>query len=200
MNETFVYEHGDSLYINLTNSCTNSCDFCIRNKKDGIDGYDLWLSREPDVKDVAEALEKYDMTEYKEIVFCGFGEPMMRLDVLLNVAKYIKRHYPVLKTRINTNGQANLFYGKDITYKLDGVIDSLSISLNAPDAQEYQLICHSDYGEDAFKGILEFAKLAKKHVDCVRLTVVDIIGEEKIKRCRKLAEERDLTLYVRKSV
>jgi TatD family-associated radical SAM protein len=167
---------------------------------DGIDGYDLWLSREPDADDVAEALKKYDVEQYKEIVFCGYGEPLMRLDVLLDIAKYVKQHYPMLKTRINTNGQANLFYARDITAELEGVIDMLSISLNAPDAHQYQQICHSDFGEDAFEGILEFAIHAQKCVESVRLTVVDVIGEDKVKRCQQLADEKGLALYVRQSI
>jgi TatD family-associated radical SAM protein len=167
---------------------------------DGIDGYDLWLRREPCAEDVIKSFSEYDMALYKEMVFCGYGEPMLRLDVLLDVARYIKREYHGIVTRINTNGQANFYYGKDITPRLDGLIDKLSISLNAPDAKEYQLICHSDYGEDAFEGILEFARLALAHVGGVRLTVVDVIGEDKISRCREIARNNGLELYVRHSI
>ena len=200
MNETFVYEHGNSLYINLTNSCTNSCDFCIRNQMDGIDGYDLWLRREPEARDVTELLNGYDLTKYKDIVFCGYGEPTLKLDVLLDIARWIKTDNPDVITRINTNGQANLFYKKDITPLFDGLIDKLSISLNAPTAAEYQKICHSAFGEDAFYGVLDFARRAKTHVPKVRLTVVDMIEEEEIKRARELADENGLELYVRHSI
>ncbi len=200
MNKTYIYIHNNSLYINLTNSCTNSCDFCIRNQMDGIDGYDLWLSKDPETKDIIESLEEFDVMNYKEIVFCGYGEPTMKLDVLLESAKHIKENYPEMKTRINTNGQANLYHKKDITPLFEGLIDKISISLNAPNSKEYQDICHSGFGEQAFDGILEFSKLAKKHVPNVRLTVIDLIGEEKIARCQSLADENELTLYVRKSI
>lgn len=200
MNETFIYEHNNSLYINITNKCTNNCDFCIRNQMDGIDGYDLWLKREPSADDVIKGLKDYKMSNYKEIVFCGYGEPTMKLDILLDIAKHIKATYPDKITRINTNGQANLYHRMDVTPRLDGLIDKLSISLNAPNSKEYQEICHSVYGEDAFEGMLEFAKLAKNHVSKVRLTVVDIIGEEKINKCQKVADVYGIKLYVRKEI
>jgi len=200
MNETFVYEHNNSIYINLTNSCTNSCDFCVRNQMDGIDGYDLWLRREPDAQDIISKIKEYDVEKFNEIVFCGYGEPTIKLYVLLEVAKYVKEKYPDLETRINTNGQANIFFKKDVTPLLDGLIDKLSISLNAPTAEEYQKICHSGFGEDAFGEILKFSRLAKKHVPKVRLTVVDMIGESKIAQCQKIADENGLELYVRHSI
>ena len=200
MNETFVYEHNNSLYINLTNSCTNSCDFCIRNKSDGIAGYDLWLKREPSTHDIIEAFEKSRPQNHKEAVFCGYGEPTMKLDILLEFARYIKEHYPEMPVRINTNGQANLYHKKDITPLFEGTIDKISISLNAPTAAEYQEICHSVFGEFAYEGILEFAQLAKCYVKKVRLTVVDIIGDKKIKKCSEVAAQNGIELYVRTSV
>ena len=199
MNETFVYEHNGSLYINLTNSCTNSCDFCIRNKSDGIDGYDLWLNREPSAREVIKELEKYGPNNYSEVVFCGYGEPTMRLDVLLECARYMKENYSAKPVRINTNGQGNLYHNKDITPQFEGLIDKISISLNAPSEQEYQNICHSIFGNEAYEGLLVFARHAKSHVGEVRLTVVDIIGKEKIDRCKEVADKHNLKLYVRRS-
>ncbi len=200
MNNTFVYEHTGSLYINLTNKCTNNCEFCIRNISEGIGGYDLWLENEPTADEVIESLEKHNVKNFKEIVFCGYGEPTVKLNVLLVIAKYVKEKYPKLITRINTNGQANLFHGKDVTPNLVGLIDKLSVSLNAPDAQQYQMICRSDFGEEAYKGLLEFSKLALKRGLSVRLTVVDIIGEEKIAQCQKIADDNGLKLYVRHTI
>jgi TatD family-associated radical SAM protein len=200
MTNTLVYKHNNSLYINLTNKCTNNCEFCVRNTSDGIDGSNLWLKSEPTADDVIEVLSKYEITKYDEVVFCGFGEPMLRLDTLVDIAKFLKNKYPELKTRINTNGQANLYYKRDITPLLSGLIDVVSISLNAPDAKEYQEICHSDYGEKAFDGLLEFAKSASKYVPKVRLSVVDIIGEEKIERCRKVANNIGIELFVRELI
>jgi TatD family-associated radical SAM protein len=166
---------------------------------EGIDGYDLWLRWEPEARDITQLLKGYDLKKYKDVVFCGYGEPTMKLNVLLEVAHWIKQNHPNVKTRINTNGQANLYHKKDVTPRLNGLIDRLSISLNAPTAKEYQEICHSEFGEDAFYGVLEFARLAKRHVLGVRVTVVDVIGDEKIKKCRKLADENGLELYVRHS-
>lgn len=200
MANTLVYKHNNSLYINLTNRCTNNCDFCVRNSSDGIDGSNLWLDDEPTSDEVIVELNKHEIARYDEIVFCGFGEPMLRLDVLIKIAKFIKAKFPAVRTRINTNGQANLYYGHDITPQLQGIIDVISISLNAPDAKEYENICHSDFGESAFEGLLDFAQHASKYIPKVRLSVVDIIGKEKIERCQKVADSVGIELFVREMI
>ncbi|MCK5128826.1 MAG: TatD family nuclease-associated radical SAM protein [Clostridiales bacterium] len=200
MKDTYLYQHKNALYINLTNQCTNNCDFCIRHNADGIDGYDLWLKKEPKTTDVIHELKKYKISKFNEIVFCGYGEPMMKLDVLIEVSHYIKKHYPDTQIRINTNGQANLYYREDITTKLHGLIDVINISLNAPSADEYDEICHSDFSTRAYEGLLEFAQLAKKHVPMIRLSVVDVIGEVKVRQCQKIADDNQIELHVRKLI
>lgn len=197
MTNTYVYIHKNSIYINLTNRCTNNCDFCLRNTMDGIDGYDLWLIKEPAINDVVNDLNAYKIENYNEVVFCGFGEPTIKLDVLLGVSKYIKDKNHNTKIRINTNGQANLYHGFDVTPKFAGLIDSISISLNFPNKTEYQEICHSDFGEDSYEGLLEFARLSKKYVSNIRLSVVDIIGDEKIEECQKIADNNNIELFIR---
>lgn len=167
---------------------------------DGIDGYDLWLIKEPTAIEVINDLKKYKIDDFNEIVFCGFGEPMIRLDVLLEVAESIKKNNPKTIIRINTNGHANLYYNSDITPRLKGIIDKLSISLNAPNSLEYEAMCHSNFGDKAYEGLLEFTKLAKRYVADVRLTVVDLIGQEKINECLKVADDNNVELYIRKLV
>ena len=125
MDHIYTYQLGESLYINLTNECTNACDFCVRNNPEGVGSYDLWLEKEPTAEEVIERIP--DPTRYQEIVFCGYGEPMMRLDTLLEVAEYIKDKGG--KVRINTNGHANLIYNEDITPRLAGKVDIISISV-----------------------------------------------------------------------
>jgi len=188
------YVLGESLYLNITNRCTNDCEFCIRQKAPGVGGYNLWLEKEPTTKEIIEAIG--DPTSYKEVVFCGYGEPMMRLQVVIDVAKYLKKTYPNVPIRVNTNGQANIIYGEDITPQLAGLIDVISISLNAENAGKYNEICHPEYGEEAFYSILEFTRKCKSHIPRVIVTVVDIPGID-VAKFNKLAEELGVEFRIR---
>ena len=191
--------HEQYLYINLTNRCTNRCTFCIRNNQDGIgEGRHLWLDHEPDTSEVIDALSVYNLSDFEEVVFCGYGEPTIRIDVLIETAKYLKDNFGA-KTRINTNGHGNEFNQKDITPLFDGVIDSVSVSLNAPDAKSYDESCKSVYGEKAYEILLDFAKKAKAHTN-VTLSVVDLIGKEAIAKCKKIADEIGVALRVREYI
>lgn len=203
MANVYVYEyfaeenHEGFLYINLTNKCTNRCTFCIRNNANGVGGdADLWLTKEPTFEDIVEALGKFDVNRYKEVVFCGYGEPTMRLDVLLEVAEYVKKNYKC-SVRINTNGHANAIHKEDVTPRLAGVIDTLSISMNAPDAKSYNEICQCCFGEAGFDYMLEFAKCACAHVPNVLLSIVDVMPKADIERCKALAAQTGCKLRVR---
>lgn len=195
---TFTYPAGHSLYINLTNRCTNKCDFCIRDSGDGVYGSKpLWLEREPSVQEILDDLNKYDMDYFKEIVFCGYGEPTYRMDVISEVGKELKSRYnkPV---RINTNGQANLIHKKDVAPMFDGAVDIVSISMNEATAKKYQDVCHSIFGEEAYQGILDFAKCCKPYVKEVVFTVVETtLPDEDIEICRKTAEDIGVLFRVR---
>ncbi len=191
----FVYEVGDNLYVNLTNQCSNSCFFCIRNSHDGMNGKNLWLDKEPTAKEVIESLPK-NLDKYNEVVFCGFGEPTYKIDIMREVGKYVKSLGK--KTRINTNGQANLIFGYDVTEKLVGAIDTVNVSLNASNASEYQRICSSVFGEKAFEAMLDFAEKCRDRGIDVIMSVVDIIGDKEVEACKKLCESRNLKLRVRK--
>ena len=134
---TITYELGSSLYVNITNRCSNACAFCVRNKHDTVNGTDnLWLDREPSVDEIKADFEKRDVSAYDAVVFCGYGEPMMRADVVIEVAKWLKEKYSGVKIRINTNGQANMNCGEDITPRFEGIIDCVSISLNQPERRK----------------------------------------------------------------
>lgn len=191
-----AYKYQNSLYINLTNRCTNKCKFCIRFTPSGVDNIDLWLDHEPDTAEVIKALEDIDYKSFSEVIFCGYGEPTMRFDVLLEVAKYIKENSDI-RIRINTNGHANRIAGCDVTPRLEGLVDCISISLNAETAEKYNEICVCDYGEEGFWEMLDFAKKASRYVPRVVLSVVDVIGEEAIEKCRKIAEETGVEYRVR---
>lgn len=195
---TITYELGNSLYVNLTNRCTNACTFCIREKHDGVNGEDnLWLDREPEIDEIKADFEKRDLSKYDAVVFCGYGEPMIRADVVIEIAKWLKEKSPDTKIRINTNGQANLIYKEDITPRLEGLIDTVSISLNAENAEKYQKLCLSEFGEAAYDGLLEFARLSKKYVPEVVLSVVDVMSADEIEACRRVAENCGVSLRVR---
>jgi TatD family-associated radical SAM protein len=158
---TIVYKIANSLYLNITNRCPCDCTFCIRNNGDGVGGSDsLWLEYEPDVEEIIEEIRKYDLNEYKEIVFCGYGEPLMRLDTVIEVCRLIKSASDII-IRINTNGLGNLINKQIIAPKLKGLVDIISISLNAPDKKSYTEVTRPVYGDIAFDNMLKFAKECK---------------------------------------
>lgn len=193
---TYAYNQDNNLYINLTNKCTNRCDFCIRNNKSGVGtGANLWISSEPSFDEVISDLEKHDYKSYDEVVFCGYGEPTMRLDVLLDVCRYIKENSNV-RTRLNTNGQANLIHKEDVTPKFEGLLDTVSVSLNAKDKEAYDKICHSAFGTDAYEALLDFTKKAKRYTNCM-LSIVDVMDEEDIKKCKEIADNLGVELKIR---
>ncbi len=196
---TITYEYYDALYVNLTNRCSNDCAFCVRNKHDNVNGTDdLWLEREPSREEIQADFAARDMSKYKEVVFCGYGEPMIRYDDVLFLAKWLKDTYDGIPVRVNTNGHANLIAGRDITPELKGIVDVLSISLNAENAQKYQKLCRSEFGEAAYEGLLDFAAKAKAFVPAVILSVVDkTMPAEEIEHCREIAQQRGVELRVR---
>ena len=194
---TITYTVGSGLYINLTNRCTCDCDFCERNfiETVGTSG-SLWLEREPTCDEILADLALRNLFDYDELVFCGFGEPTLRLDVILEVAKVVKAQAPALLIRINTNGHANYIAGKDITPQMHGLIDVLSISLNRPDSQSYQHHIRPDF-DGAFQEAISFTRLAKEHVGAVTLSVVDMLSAEDLEKCRKIADELGVNFRIR---
>lgn len=196
---TYVYHYFDQseLYINLTNRCTNRCEFCIRYTSTGVKDEDLWLEREPSVEEVEDALILNNFYESKEIVFCGYGEPTLRYEEMLALCRFIRENNPNAKIRVNTNGHGNQAAGMNICELFEGLIDEISISLNAPDAKRYHEICHCVYGTDGFEIMLDFAKEAKKYVPSVVLSVVDVISKEDIAACRQIADQIGVKFRVR---
>ena len=185
------------IYINITNKCNCACTFCLRNTKEMNEHNNLWIKKEPTAEEIIAAFEAYDWGNLDEIVFCGFGEPTMCIDVVLEVAKYLKAKHKEVPLRMNTNGSGNRQNGRDITKELKGLIDTISISLNASNAKKYYEITKSRYGEKAYEDMLDFAVECKAYVPNVVLSVVDCIGEEEIAACKKVCEERGLNLRVR---
>ena len=195
---TILYEYHNNLYINLTNRCSSACTFCLRQTREEMDNSgSLWLDHEPSYEEVIEEFKNFDVEKYNEIIFCGFGEPTERIDVLLQVAKYIKDNFHK-NIRLNTNGQGNLINNRDIVPELKGLIDCISISLNNPDPEKYQEIVRSIFGVKSFEAMLEFAKEAKNYVPKVILSTVDTtITKEEEAKCQKICDEIGVTYRIR---
>ena len=181
-----------NLYVNVTNHCNCSCTFCLRQKKHMAEQSTLWYKDgEPGLDEFKAALDAVPWEYFKEIVFCGFGEPTMRLDVLVELLHYVKTIQPELPTRLNTNGLGNLEYGEDITPKFEGVLDTISISLNASNAERYYELTRAKYGIQSYDGMLDFAQKAKRYVPNVVLTIVDHVeGPDEIAKCQKICDDR----------
>ena len=198
--DTYAYPLDGNLYINLTNKCSNGCDFCVRNERTSYFGHYLWINHgDPTAEKVVAACNALgDLTKFKEIVFCGFGEPTYRMEQMLALCDYF--HAKGLKTRLNTNGQGVLINKRDIVPEMKGKIDKISISLNASCAEKYQKICRSQFGENGFGAMIEFAKACKRAGFETRFTLVDYVGEEEVELCKKLAQSVNVPLVVRKYI
>jgi TatD DNase family protein len=189
-----AYEIRTSMYLNLTNRCTNDCTFCARQTNPVVKGHNLRLERDPTAEELLAAIG--DPAKYEEVVFCGYGEPMMKLHVLKDVAKALKAKG--VKLRLDTNGTGNLIHRRNVVPELAGLLDAVSVSLNAPDAGTYLKLCPNVYGINAFPAILEFIREARKYIPEVTATVVEIPGLD-VEACRKLAEkELEVKFRIRK--
>ncbi len=167
-----VYLLDGKIYINLTNSCTNNCVFCIRNIKEDVVGANLFLNTENvKAEDVIKQLEAMKDNLSSEIVFCGYGEPMLKLDILKEVAKYIKKNYPKTILRVNTNGHANLVYKKNVLPGLKGLIDKFSVSLNGENEEVYNKISLPTI-KGAYEAVKDFIKEAVKEGFDTTATIV----------------------------
>ncbi len=200
---TITYEYQNALYVNLTNRCNCACAFCLRQGKAEGSIYtqdSLWLEREPSRQEALDSFLSRDVCRYREIVFCGYGEPTFRLDDILWLVDQLKERFgtDLPPVRINTNGHANLILGRDVCPELAGRIDTLSISLNATDAASYTALCHPIQGEAAYQAMLDFAQESKAYVPHVVLTIVDKDKTpEEIQTCRDIAARLGVQLRVR---
>lgn len=196
--ETITYEVKNGLYLNITNHCPCNCTFCIRNNDDHVYGSDpLWLDHDPSVSEICEAIDKRDLGKYEEIVFCGYGEPTERLDALLEVAAYIKKKSPI-RIRVNTNGLSDLIYGDRTAPKLEGLIDVVSISLNATNREDYLRMVRPKFGIGSFDAMLSFAKDCKAYVPEVVMTIVDTVTtKEEQEKSLQICEDLGVRLRIR---
>lgn len=195
-NGKIAYKIRNSLYLNITNRCPNSCSFCPREDSPYVKGHDLGLDKEPSSQEIINTIENVeDVKRYDEVVFCGYGEPTERLDVIKTVAKYL-REKGAKKIRLNTNGQGDLLNGRPISRELDGLIDSVCISLNSANSEEYRALCSPKYGDRAYSALLNFARMAGETFPEVTLTVVDIPRLD-TEACKQIARELGVNFRIR---
>ncbi|MBR6099577.1 TatD family nuclease-associated radical SAM protein [bacterium] len=189
MANTLVYELYGKIYINLTNRCTNECIFCLRQDKDDVCGQTLWLDNEDfTAQDVIEQLKNFKISS--EVIFCGYGEPLLKLDILKEVAKYIRENYPDTKIRVNTNGHANFVYKRNIVPELKGLIDEFSVSLNGKDSAEYDELSQPKF-EGAYDEVKKFIKACSdEKIDVVASVVEGYKGRHiDLEKCEQIAAE-----------
>ena len=191
---TITYVLDNKLYLNITNKCPCACQFCIRRNGDGAYGSDsLWLGHQPPAEEVIEALKKDNLDSFDEIIFCGFGEPTCELGILIKSAKFIRS---VTRTpiRINTNGLSDLINEFSTCKLMTGLFDTVSVSLNASDREEYNKVTQPKWTDKAFDTMINFAVEAKEIFPRVILSVVDVISEEEIEKCRELCKNLGIEL------
>lgn len=203
---TLVYsinndENPNTVYINLTNSCTNACIFCLRSQKDDVCGREMWHDDNYTLEDIIEQFKTYENSA-KEVVFCGYGEPFLRKSMMKEFCKYLRANYPEIKIRVNTNGHANAIYKTNVAEEFKGLIDSVSISLNAPSEDEYNEICKPKI-KNAYESMLAFAKSAKAAGMDVAMSVVtgfDKIHNIDVPKCEEIAKSLGATFRNREFI
>lgn len=196
---TYVYEN--NLYINMTNKCSCRCSFCVRNNSDGsLYSNNLWYhGDEPSKEDILENLLSQDLQSYKEIVFCGYGEPSCRWDEMMWICDELKKHGNHY-IRINTNGQSDLINGRNTPPELKGRADAVSVSLNASTPEKYHEICDSDYGLDALPAVIKFTADCVGIVPDVTMTVVSTMDDKEIEECRRICEGIGAKFHIREYI
>jgi len=197
----FAYYLGNSMYINVTNLCTNECVFCIKSATDSVGGVNLVLKEEDfSHKDIIREIKETFIDNTKEIVFCGYGEPLIKLDIVKNVAKFIKQNYPDVQVRVNSNGHGNLIHKRNIVPELIGLIDKISISLNAENSKLYQELSKSSYdAETVYQAVKDFISECVKNGIDTTATIVTGYGDYKIdvEKCKKITEELGAKFRIR---
>jgi TatD DNase family protein len=197
MANILVYELDGKIYINLTNKCTNDCIFCLRKDKDDVCGQQLWLDDENSTaNDVINQLCNFKISS--EVIFCGYGEPLLKLEVLKEVSKYIKENYPDIKIRVNTNGHANYVYKRNIVPELKGLVDEFSVSLNGESSQEYDELSQPVF-EGAYEEVKKFIRACtNEKIDVVASVVEGYKGRHiDLKKCEKIASDLGAKFRVR---
>ncbi|MGR3220520.1 MAG: YchF/TatD family DNA exonuclease [Candidatus Anammoxibacter sp.] len=188
-----TYTIRNSLYLNITSKCTNDCFFCTRNTDPYVKGHYLKLDKEPTAIELIDSIG--NPSTYDEVVFCGFGEPTERLNVLITVAKYLKTKN--VNVRLDTNGLGDLINNRPICKELKGLIDTICISLNSNLKDQYKKMCRPSFGDKAYPALLSFIKDAKNIIPNVIASVVDLPNVD-VDACRNIAKDLGVSFRLRK--
>lgn len=179
-----VYQIGHALYLNITNRCTNTCSFCVRFQRDSLRGYHLRLEHEPSAPEVINAIGNPSL--YREIVFCGYGEPLLRLQEVITIGTFVRENG--VAVRINTNGHGNLIHGRNIVPELAAFVSTMSISLNAESEESYMRLCQPTFGAQTYEKVKEFILECKKYIPQVIVTAVAVPTID-VQKVRFVAEQ-----------
>ena len=197
-----VYTYGNQAYLNITNACPCRCTFCIRNNGDSVgEATTLWFKdHNPTIDEIKDEIDAFDFSKYNNsITICGYGEPTCVLNNLIEACKYLRDKG--INVRLNTNGLSDLINKRTTAKEICEVIDSVSISLNTPDPESYERICHPVYKEKAFPALIDFAREVKGYVQKTLFSVVgDFLSDDEIKECRRIADEVGIPLRVREYI
>ena len=179
----------NTVYVNLTNACTNSCVFCLREQKDDVCGAEMWHDDNYSLEDVIEQFKSYNSTP-QNVVFCGYGEPFLKKDMMKKFAQYLRENYPEIKIRVNTNGHANAIYKTNVAEEFKGLLDEASISLNSDNSEQYNEICQPKI-ENAYEAVKDFLKCCKNAGIKTYASIVTGFDEREInvENCEKIANE-----------
>lgn len=194
-----IYKLEENTYMNITNKCPCRCTFCIRSQGNAVgDAENLWFyGNEPSLDEIKEAIDDYDFSDVSDVVFCGYGEPTERLGVLLETTEYLRKVKPDLRIRLNTNGLSDLINERSTAKEIGEAFDCVSISLNEPDSEEYDKITRNIFPTKAFPAMLEFTKECAKYCKNVRMSVVDVIGEENVRKSKEIADSLGVSFVCR---
>ena len=191
---TLVYtinneQNPKTVYVNLTNACTNSCVFCLREQKDDVCGAEMWHDDNYTLEDIIEQFKSYNQTP-QNVVFCGYGEPFLKKDMMKAFAQYLRKNYPEIKIRVNTNGHANAIYKTNVAEEFKDLLDEASVSLNSDNAEQYNEICQPKI-ENAYEAVKDFLKSCKEAGIKTYASIVTGFDEREInvENCEKIAIE-----------
>ena len=191
---TLVYsinneKNPETVYINLTNACTNSCVFCLRSQKDDVCGAEMWHDDNYSLEDIINQFTAYKITP-KQVVFCGYGEPFIKKDMMKNFAQYIRKNYPEIIIRVNTNGHANAIYKSNVAEEFKDLIDEVSVSLNSDNAEQYNEICQPKI-DNAYEEVKNFIKACNEVGIKTSASIVTGFDEREIniENCEQIAKE-----------
>lgn len=190
--DNLLYFLDEKPYINMTNACTNSCVFCVRDQKEDVQGANLWLNKDDTtaqnvIAQIEENIKK--ILQSGEIVFCGYGEPLIKINEVVEISKYLKQNYPELKIRINTNGHANAIHKRNVAPELAPYIDVISISLNAENEEKYNLVSNPKI-DNAYEEVKRFIRACVEEKIHTIASIVEGVPNYPVdvKRCEVIAK------------